>query len=315
MTEPWRDGRILEWLLAGDPSVRWQVMRDLTNECPEVTAGERHRIASSGWGRQLLDERTGDGRWGGGLYSPKWTSTTYTLLLLRRLGLDPKNEAARESARLLIDKGRWVDGVVVFWRSTDAVELCVAGLVLSIVAYFGIRDDRVDEMVRQLESRQRADGSWFDIDDVANKPFHTAIAVLEGLEEYRRQVPDVPAVHKMIDAGQEFLLSHHLFRSTSSGEVIDPAWTRFSFPPRWHFDVLRALDHFRAAGAPYDARLDDALDLVQRRRQPDGTWRLQNNHPGRIWFDLEQTNRPSRWNTLRALRVLSRYRPRGMSTS
>lgn len=299
--------RIHEWLLTGDPSIRWQTMRDLLDEAPPVVAIERARVAQEGWGQQLLAKRGQDGRWGGGLYSPKWTSTLYTLLLLRRLGLDPANDEAQQGAQLLVDQGEWVDDAIIFWKSTKTIDLCVVGLALSVFSYFEIRDERIDNMVTGLKRRQLDDGSWDDIRDVANKEFHTTIALLEGLKDYARQVPEGPDVEAMLVAGREFLLTRRLFGSEASTDPIDPAFTRFSFPPRWHYDVLRALDHFGAAHAPFDTRLNEALDIVEKRQRPDGTWLLQNPHPGRTWFELESSRQPSRLNTLRALRVLRAY--------
>ncbi len=306
------DSAVIAWLLEGDPAIRWQVIRDLAPSRVEAVAHERARVATHGWGRRLLDCQDPSGRWAGGLYSPKWTSTTYTLDLLRRFGIPSGAEPARRGAQVLLDEGDWVDGGVIFWTSTKVVDLAVVGLVLSIAAYFDLEDDRVDAMVHLLERQQSGDGSWKDdVDDVAHREFHVAIAVLEGLTEYQqqRQTPD-PSVERMIDAGHEFLLRHRIFKTLDATETLDPRWTGFSFPPRWHYDVLRALDHFQAAGVAHDVRMSDALDLVERRRQPDGTWKLQNQHRGRTWFELETPGQPSRWNTLRALRVLHAYRPR-----
>ncbi len=301
---------MIAWLLAGDPSIRWQVLRDLVDESADAIDDERAAVATHGWGRELLDLRGPDGRWAGGLYSPKWTSTTYTLLLLRAMGVSPRTDAARRSAQVLLDEGTWVDGGVVFWRSGQ-VDVCVVGLVLSIAAYFRLPDARVGDLVEVIAHHQGGDGSWHDqVQDVSHRPFHVAIATLEGLAEYQRHLPVAdPGVTAMMAAGHEFLLTHRLFRTVPDGRVIDPAWTRFSFPPYWHYDVLRALDHLRSVGAGRDERLDDALDLLESRRRADGTWPLQNRHPGRTWFDLEPLGGPSRWNTLRALRVLRTYRP------
>jgi hypothetical protein len=312
--DPARDDPVIAWLLSGDPAIRWQVLRDLVDGPAEATDFARAQIATQGWGRRLLELRGPDGRWAGGLYSPKWTSTTYTLLLLRAMGLSPQTDAARQSAQVLLDQGDWVDGGVVFWRSGQ-VDLCVVGLVLSIAAYFELPDTRVGDLVDVLSRHQAGDGSWRDgLQDVSHRPFHVAIAALEGLAEYQRHRPVAnPEVTAMMAAGHEFLLHHRLFRSVADGGVIDPAWTRFSFPPHWHYDVLRALDHLNSVGVQHEVRLNDALDLLVSRRRPDGTWPLQSRHPGRTWFDLETVGGPSRWNTLRALRVLRSHDREGSS--
>ena len=298
--------------MEGDPARRWQTLADLVSAPAETVQRERSATATSGWGKHLLEQQDPHGTWAGGLYSPKWTSTTYTLALLRRLGLPPDNKVARRGVHALLDGGDWVDGGIVFWKaSTPTLDLAVVGIVVAIASYFWPEDDRVRELVRVLRRHQRDDGSWHDdVHDVRHREVHVAMSVLEGLAEYqRREVALAATVASTIEAGNEFLLCHGLFLTDDAARAVDPAWTRFSFPPRWHYDVLRALDHLRSTGAAYDPRMDPALDLVERRRGPDGTWTLQNRHPGRTWFELERVGEPSRWNTLRALRVLGTYRP------
>ena len=134
---------------------------------------------------------------------------------------------------------------------------------------------------------------------------HTTISALEGLRLYElHRGGELPAVRAAQERGREFLLVHRLFRSHRTGEIIKPVFTRFSFPPRWHYDVLRALDHFQAVDAPRDQRLADAIDIVHKGRCEDGRWLLQNSYKGKVYFELERLGAPSRWNTLRALRVL-----------
>lgn len=301
-----RRTEIIDWLLEGDPAVRWQVLRDLKDAPPKIYEIEKNRIAHEGWGAALLREQREDGLWGNGLYSPKWTSTTYTLLLLRRLGLNPDNTQAKLGAQSLLDGGEWVDGGIIFWKSRQIIDLCVVGLFLSIVAYFRLQDPRIDGMIEMLFAAQRTDGSWLDaVEDVADKEFHIGISVLEGLLEYRRnQTAERAEVTTMMTRGREFLANHHLYRNRKNGGIIQGAWTKLSFPPRWHYDVLRALDFFQDAGFSPDERLEDAIGLIKQKRRKDGTWTLQNKHPGRVFFDLERAGRPSRINTLRALRVL-----------
>ncbi len=300
-------------MLKGDAAIRWQTLADVISAPAGEVQRERSKIATSGWGRRLLEQQDPHGTWAGGLYSPKWTSTTYTLALLRRLGLPPDNAAARRGAQVLLEEGDWVDGGIVFWKtSSPTSDLAVVGIVLAIASYFGSVDDRLREMVRLLGRHQHGDGSWHDdVHDVRRRDVHVAMAVLEGLAEYQRHdVACAATMASRMGAGHEFLLSHGLFLAQDQAGEVDPGWTRFSFPPRWHYDVLRALDHLQSTGAAYDPRMDPALDLVERRRRPDGTWTLQNRHPGRTWFELERVGEPSRWNTLRALRVLAAYRPR-----
>jgi hypothetical protein len=289
---------VIDWLLEGDPSIRWQTGNDLLHWPTELVKSQRRRVATDGWGRQLLDLQDGDGRWGNGLYSPKWTSTTYTLLQLRRFGLLPHPGAAR-GVELLLETGLGEDGGIDLSVTIGEPEVCVTGMVLSLAATYLPRDARVQGMIGFLEGRQLADGGW---NCEATSPadhgsMHTTISVLEGLAAAGLEVAARHAAH-------EFLFRHHLYKSHRTGNVINPVFTRFSFPPRWHFDVLRALDYLATSEAERDDRLVDAIELVEKKQRPDGTWLLQNTHPGRTFFKLEPNGEPSRWNTLRCLRVL-----------
>lgn len=297
---------VTEWLLDADPSIRWQVMRDLTDEPADVVAAERARVATDGWGARLLALQGPDGQWGGGTYSPKWISTTYTMLLLRLLGLDP------DSPEALAATERVREGVT--WGRTDrkpffggATETCVNGMTLVLGAYFGERGALVDGLLERLLGEQLDDGGWNceapRRSHVAS--FNTTILVLEALLEYERSIADRPEIAAARARGEEYLLERRLFRSRSTGEVIRPDWTRFSFPPQWHYDVLRGLEYFRSTGQAPDSRCDEAIELVRHRRRDDGRWLLQHTHRARTHFEMEDGDgEPSRWNTLRALRVL-----------
>jgi len=263
-------------------------------------------VAREGWGARLLALQDPEGTWGGGLYSPKWTSTTYTMLLLRDFGLPPSNPQARRACSLLLENGLRPDGGVNFGR-TDRSESCITGMVLSIVSHCQCDDDRPDTLADHLLADQMPDGGWN-----CRRPYgathssvHTTISVLEGLRLYglyrRRRASDVQSAQRR---GREFLLIHRLFRSHRTSRTIKSEFTRFSFPPRWHYDILRALDHFQVASQPRDQRLSEAVEIVRRRRRSEGRWPLQNCYKGKSHFELERLGGPSRWNTLRALRVL-----------
>ena len=298
---------VLDWLLEGDPAIRWQALRDLAGAAPRTVRREQDRVAATGWGGRLLNLQDPDGRWARGIYTPKWSSTTYTLVLLRTLGLPRGNQQALRACRLLLDKGFYSDGGINFWtRNHNRSETCVTGMLLAVFSWFGLDDPRVDGMAENLAGQQMADGGWNCLatpgyGHATHGSFHTTISALDGLMEYERFRGQIatPALR-----GREFLLAHRLFRSHRTGAVANPAITRFSFPARWHFDVLRGLDYFRDCGADRDQRLADAIDLVEKRRKPDGRWLLQNRYPGKTFFELEDVGKPSRWNTLRALRVL-----------
>jgi hypothetical protein len=295
---------VLSWLLEGDPSIRWQVLRDLTGAADATVERERRKTARDGWGAQLLARQTPDGMWGGGMYSPKWISTTYTMLLLRDLGLPPSNRQAQRACSLLLDEGFHRDGGIGYgWDR----ETCVTGMVLSILSYFEYDDDRLDAVADHLLREQMPDGGWncrrrFG---ATHSSVHTTISVLEGLlwyERHRRR--KARAVRDAQRDGREFLLAHRMFRSHRTGEVIRPVFLRFAFPPRWHYDVLRGLDYFQAVNAPRDPRLAEAIEVVRQNRRPDGRWNLQHEFKAKTFFQLERVGAPSRWNTLRALRVV-----------
>jgi hypothetical protein len=316
MTLALAEDKTLRWLLDGDPAIRWQVFRDLLDAPENTVLRERRKITRTGWGARLLARQDAAGTWAGGLsadgglYSPKWISTTYTMLLLRDFGLVPTNRQARKACRLLLDRGLQKDGGIGYgtWaKMRRTSETCVTGMILSILSHFEYDDDRLDTLAEHLLGQQMPDGGWN-----CRRPYgathasvHTTISVLEALRLYelhrRRHVQAVRVAQRR---GREFLLVHRLFRSHRSDEIIKPIFLRFSFPPRWHYDVLRALDYFQAVNAPPDARLQEAIDLVRNSRRPDGRWALQNRYRGRSFFELERLGGLSRWNTLRALRVL-----------
>jgi hypothetical protein len=308
--------RATTWLLRGDPAIRWQTLRDLAGASEATVECERSRVASAGWGARLLARQDPVGTWAGGvspqagLYSPKWISTTYTMLLLRDFGLPAANPQAHKACTLLLDRGHQPDGGINYgtWAQwTRRSETCVTGMVLSILAHFQYNDPRLDTLAEHLLEQQMPDGGWNCRRPcgATHSSVHTTISVLEGLRHYelhrRYKARQVRAAQRR---GREFLLVHRLFRSHRTGAIIKPVFTRFSFPPRWHYDILRALDYFQSAGASRDSRLTEAIDIVRSRRRHDGTWLLENRYNGKTYFELERLGKPSRWNTLRALRVI-----------
>jgi hypothetical protein len=185
-------------------------------------------------------------------------------------------------------------------------------MLLAMSIAFGLRGDpRVDRMMEWILGEQMQDGGWncrwqrrTPMRGATHGSFHTTTSVLEALQAWLADAPRAePRLAQAASAGREFMLVHHLYRSHRTGAVARQAFTQLLFPHWWKFDILRGLDHFRAAAA-WDVRLTDPLDLLERKRGSDGRWTLPRPHPGRLWFRLEPTGRPSRWNTLRALRVL-----------
>ncbi len=297
----------ITWLLEGDPAIRWQTRRDLLDEPPAAYEPDRVQVAAEGWGAALLARQDVAGTWGGGLYGPKWISTTYTLLVLRHLGLSPDNAQAKSGAALLLDQGFYRDGGINFFKSFKHSETCVTGMTLALLCYFRLSDERIHQIVEHLLGQQMPDGGWNceRPKGATHSSFHTTLSVLEGLHEYRLLHPDrASSLAPAIAAAHEFLLLHRLYRSHRTGEVADPDFARIYFPPRWHYDFLRALDYFQWVAASSDERMSDAIDLLRSKRLPDGRWKHGQNWAGRVFFEMEPVGQPGRWNTLRALRVL-----------
>lgn len=300
----------INWLMEGDPAIRWQVMRDLLDIPEREWRDERRRTREEGWGAQLLARQDSDGIWGGGLYSPKWISSTYTLLALVGIGVPRNCRAARRGARIALDGLFGTKADDGLYRRTNEFDQCVSGMLVQMAAYFGVASSRVNVMVRSLLENRLSDGGWNC--RIKRKPlprhssFHTTINVLEGLRETAERgfYSCMGDIEEAETGAQEMLAAHGLFRSHRTGKVIDERWTRLSYPPRWHYDILRALDYFARAGAPRDRRLQESIDLLISRRRSDGCWPVQHKHPALVYFDMEKTGGPSRWNTLRALRVL-----------
>jgi hypothetical protein len=297
---------VIRWLLDGDPAIRWQVLRDLLEASERTVERERRKIEREGWGARLLARQDPGGTWSGGLYNPKWMSTTYTMLLLRDFGLHPSNRQTQHACPLLLANGMCADGGVNL-EGNGRSEACIDGMVLSLLSYFQCDDPRVDVIAGHLLQEQMPDGGWNcrRPRGATHSSVHTTIIALEGLHHYelfRRTGLD--AVRRAQQRAREFLLVHRLFRSHRTGNVIKSEFTRLYFPPRWHYDILRALDYFRAVNAPCDHRVREAIEILQGRRGPDGRWSVLWSHKGRVHFELERIGGPSRWNTLRALRVL-----------
>jgi hypothetical protein len=305
---------VIDWLLDSDPSVRWQVMRDLTGTSAAEVAAERARLPTEGIGARLLALQAADGRWGGAAWNRGWNSTMHVLLLLRDLGLDPASEQARRAVALVRDRVTW-QGCGPEECASNAffegeVEPCINGQVAAVGAYFG---QDVQGIMDRLLAEQLPDGGWnCEAENGSTKSsFNTTICVLEALLEHEQRVGTSPQVTSARLRGEEYLLERRLFRRRTTGEVIDrdrkggAVWTRFAFPTWWHYDVLRGLDYLRRAGVTPDRRMAEAMDLVASKRGGDGRWPLDTLYPGVMPVDIDDgEGRPSRWITLRALRVL-----------
>jgi hypothetical protein len=301
---------VIDWLLDSDPSIRWQVMRDLNREPADVVGAERTRIATDGWGARLLALQAPDGLWAGAAWSQNWTDTFHVLELLRRFGLDPESEQARRAVGLVREHVTWGNGSP--WQNPWAdnrffegeVEPCINGNVVSSGSYFGVD---MTPLVSRLLGEQLPDGGWnCEVENGATvSSFGTTINVLEGLLDYELATGGSAEVRAARRRGEEYMLERRLFRRKSTGEVIDPTWLQFSFPTWYFYDVLRGLEYLRAAELKPDERVTEAIGVVEGNRDPDGRWPLQNVHPGENHVQMDDgESKPSRWNTLRAMRVL-----------
>lgn len=299
----------MAWLLDGDVAVRFQATRDLLRE----PAGHlQDRIAHEGHGATLLAARGTDGHWGRGFYQPKWTSSHYTLLELKNLGISPDTPAAQETVALIVASNVARDGGLDASPATRHSDACIAGMGLGYACYFGADAVQVAVVADFLLGQRLRDGAFncrLNRSGATHSSVHTTVSVIEGITEYlRRGYPH--RAEELADAratSVEFLLRHRLYRSERTGAPISPELTRLHHPPRWHYDILRGLDALADAGVPHDERMTDALDVLRARRRPDGRWVAHRGYPGLTHDPPEPAGQPSRWVTLVALRVLAAY--------
>lgn len=300
----------IEWLMAGDPAIRWQTMRDLLDAPAAEWQAEQLRTAQAGWGAQLLAQQDADGRWGGGLYSPKWISTTYTLLMLRAIGIPRNHPAAQQGAHLVLDGilGEQCDDA--FRHKLAECDRCIVGMILSLSTYFQIDDARVNAIIENVLAEMMADGAWNCRKHRRPFPkhssFHTTLNVLDGVRDALDFRPGdyASALLRAEQSALELLLEHKLYRSDKTGKIINPKFTLFAYPHYWHYDLFRGLSYLARAHAPRDPRAQEAIALLQERKDADGTWPTQNRYTGKVFFNMEKLGGGSRWNTLRALRIL-----------
>jgi hypothetical protein len=312
-------GSVIDWLLDSDPSVRWQVMRDLLDAPESKWTAERAKVETEGCGARLLSYQDEDGQWAGGAFVPSdfdprewqelgqpWTATTFSLSQLREFGLDPSSDRAQRTVELIGANSRWDEGGQPYWEGE--VEECINGRTVADGAYFGVD---VSSIVDRLVGERLEDGGWNckRINGSVRSSFASTINVLEGLLEYERATGGTPESQEARKSGEEYLLKRNLFRRLSTGEPADERFLHFLHPNRWRYDVLRALDYFRSCailiGADPDPRLGEAIDHVRSKRLEDGTWPLDWSPTGRVWFEVDDgQGKRSRWVTLRAMRVL-----------
>ncbi|MGB4658486.1 MAG: hypothetical protein WBI07_04850 [Mobilitalea sp.] len=299
---------VLEWLMSGDPSIKYQTMRDLLeyqeNDCIE----QQRKIAEEGWGKQLLDLRDNDNKtWGNGIYSPKWISTHYTLLQLKEMGISPDNPAYIESSEFLLNR-LWNKDA---WNGRYC-DLCVVGMILSICTYCNLKSEKINEMIDYILEKQFIDGGW-NCDwysGAVKSSLHTTISILEAFRDYENSgyTYRLEEIKRAIPKGQDFILRKRLFRSERTGEIIHKTMTMLSYPCRWKYDILRAMDYFQSVHRRYDPRMEEAMGIILGKRRKDDRWPMQQKYSGLVHFDMEKAGQASRWNTLRVLRILKFYK-------
>lgn len=304
---------LINWLLEGDVSIEYQTKRDLLEVPTEELVSLRKRMVTEGWGYNFLKRQKEDGHWGKGFYQPKWTSTHYTLLDLKNLCV-PKTEGIEKAIKKILKENKAEDGGINPAKTVKNSDACICGMFLNYACYYHIAEDPLKSIIDFLIREQMYDGGFncrANRSGATHSSVHTTISVLEGLYEYRHNgyTYKILKVAEMISEAVEFLLMHRLYKSDTTGQIIHKQMTKMPYPTRWKYDYLRALDFFQKAEINFDNRMEDALNLLKRKRRKDGTWSLNAKYPGQFHFQMEIPGKASRMNTLRALRVLKKYLP------
>ena len=306
---PARETDCIDWLLQGDVAIQYQTHRDLlAANRPDLRA----RISQEGWGKQLLDRRTPDGSWGLDFYRPKWTSSHYTLLSLKGLEIAPDQPMIRESIGRILTDYKAMDGGIGCSRGARKSDVCVNGMALNYASYFGAPADDLCSIADFLLAEHMEDGGFncqSNRSGAHHSSLHSTLSVIEGIHEYGRNGYRyrVDELQEAARRSRDFILLHRFYKSDRSGDIIDKRFLKFPYPPRWYYNILRALDHFQTAGAPYDGRMQDALEIIAGKRGTNGLWRREAALPGKEFLVMEAPRGPSRWTTLMALRVLKAY--------
>jgi hypothetical protein len=308
---------IISWLLDGDVSIQYQTYRDLLDiEKPSL----RNKIESEGWGLKFLLQRKQDGHWGQRFYQPKWTSSHYTLLDLKNLSISPNNKAIKETVNIIFENEKGPDGGIGPFGANQKSDVCINGMVLNYASYFKVNQNYLKSVIDLLLTEKMRDGGFnyrSNTTGAVHSSLHTTLSVLEGILEYKRNGYKyrLKELMKAKEDSEEFILMHKLFRSDKTGEVINSNFLKLYYPCRWYYDILKALNYFQMANVKYDKRMDDAIQVLIKKRNADGLWKLPSAHPGQTHFDMEKAGKTSRWNTLRALRVLQYYNINGYKVS
>ncbi len=304
------NAQLIDWLLEGDVSIQYQVWRDLLGVDNKKL---QKKIAQEGWGQQFISRRKAEGHWGDRFYQPKWISTHYTLLDLRHLCLPPENKSVRESIERILQHDKSEDGGIRLGPSTSRYsDVCVNGMFLNYASYFKIQEKKLQSVADSILQEIMPDGGFncrTTRSGARHSSMHSTLSVLEGLTEFQKggYLYREKEIKRAIKSSTEFLLMHHLYLSDRTGQIIDPNFLKLCYPGRWKYDILRALDYFQYAGIPWDSRMKEAIQVLISKRNKDGSWNLSSAHPGLVHFPMEQAGKPSRWNTLRMMRVMKQF--------
>jgi len=301
-----KNEEIINWLLEGDVSIQYQVHRDLLSVHREDL---RDRIAIEGWGHKFLSFQKENGHWGRKFYQPKWTSTHYTILDIKNLGISPNNSKIIRTINMLLEQEKEEDGGINPSGSIKNSDVCLNGMFLNYASYFGMDEGKLRSIVDFIILQRMNDGGFncrLNRSGAKHSSLHSTLSVLEGILEYSLKGYSyrLPELREVEATSREFILKHQLYISDRTNEIINKNFLKLTYPSRWKYDILRALDYFRLSKIPFDERMKPAIDVLIRKKKKSKYWLLQANHPGQVHFDMEEVGKPSRWNTLRALRVL-----------
>jgi hypothetical protein len=302
--------QIIEWLLEGDVSIQYQVWRDLLGSDKKKL---QTRIATEGWGTEILSKRNSDGHWGDRFYQPKWISTHYTLLDLRNLNLPPNNKIVQETIELVLQNNMADDGGIRLGPSTSQYsDVCVNGMFLNYASYFKTPEKKMHSIIDCLLNETMSDGGFncrTKRSGAKHSSLHSTISVLEGFIEFQKAgyTYRKDEILSAKNSSIEFILLHKLFLSDRTGQIINKDFLRLTYPCRWKYDILRATDFFQYAGIEWDNRMKAAIDVLKAKRNNEGSWNMEAPHPGQVHVKMEKTGKPSRWNTLRVLRVMKHF--------
>ena len=297
------------WLLAGDVSIQYQLHRDLLSaERKDL----QNRIATEGWGKALLLARHPEGHWGKRFYEPKWISSHYTLLDLRNLGISPDHPLIKQSIDRILNEEQSDDGGMGPFGDKHKSDVCVNGMFLNYASYFKAPQSQLESIVDFLLHEYMPDGGFncrSNRSGAVHSSLHSTISVLEGITEYQKNgyTYRTNDLEKAKNTAIEFILQHKLFMSDKTGEIIHNEFLKFHYPCRWRYDILRALDYFQYEEVPWDDRMQPAIDVLMKKRTKDGRWKVNAHYPGKVHVMMEKAGKPSRWNTLRALRILKHF--------